>query len=217
MAHQAHEHYSASNPVPKLNPVDALKRAVRPKKAEEHNAQKVQEEPESPDKSAQTTGQLERGKRIPVIDPVTGEHTTIQHADESPDKPSGDNILDLEWPAPAWSVHYKRVTKLAKSSILTLVLAYNICFLSSLLLTEHPSSYLLTVFGSIKTLLTFLIPNGLAYILNYRLEKIAKEDFEDRYWDAERKRGLRAGRDEDGDGSVETSERIKVRLSPPVA
>jgi hypothetical protein len=73
-------------------------------------------------------------------------------------------------------------------------------------------TYLLTFSGILQLLCTLVVPTALAYVLAFRLQNIAKEDFRDRYWNAERQRGVRAGRDEDGSGTVENSERIKVSL-----
>lgn len=66
-----HEQYSGSNPVPNFNPVDALKRAVKPEKSKEHKLEKVQgnteKEKSDVEKSQQTVGQLENGKEIPIV------------------------------------------------------------------------------------------------------------------------------------------------------
>lgn len=74
MAHQAHESYSATNPVPKLNPVDTLKRAIHPKKAEQHKLEKNQSENHTKkttqsdaEKSQQSVGHLEPGREIQIV------------------------------------------------------------------------------------------------------------------------------------------------------
>lgn len=52
-------------------------------------------------------------------------------------------------------------------------------------------------------------PSIFAYILLFALRKQSQEDFENRVWDSERTRGLRAGNDLDGDGEVNVDERIQ--------
>lgn len=90
-----------------------------------------------------------------------------------------------------------------------LSVAYIATFSFALLLFD-PNASALSPYGITRIFLTLAIPASLSYILWFRIRSIAQEDFEDRFWDAERQRGLRAGRDRDHDGTVETHERIKV-------
>ena len=63
--------------------------------------------------------------------------------------------------------------------------------------------------SSITNLLALTIPSFFAYCQLFRIQCIAKTDFDDRAWHAERLRGLKAGSDWDGDGHVSDEERTK--------
>ena len=104
---------------------------------------------------------------------------------------------------------------LSQSFIIKIIAAYvswliALHFISSLPLLSrirfesHP--YLnLSIFLTIS-----LVPPSLfAYNLFFALDRKLAENFDDHAWDAERRRGLAAGEDQDGDGLVSTEERVK--------
>ena len=61
----------------------------------------------------------------------------------------------------------------------------------------------------LSTAIVLALPTFLAYTLLFRIQNISQRDFDDRAWDSERIRGLRAGSDLDGDGVVGPDERVR--------
>lgn len=68
----------------------------------------------------------------------------------------------------------------------------------------HPKIY-----GFIHLVLSLIPPTIIAYSLLFMVGRKSSEDFEDRVWEAERERGLTAGKDKDKDGKIEIEERIR--------
>lgn len=85
-----------------------------------------------------------------------------------------------------------------KPTIIYISLAY-----SGFMLLSHLLSNSL-----VSTIAVLSLPSCLAYILLFRVQSISRTDFDDRAWDTERIRGLRAGSDLDGDGVVGSDERV---------
>ena len=91
------------------------------------------------------------------------------------------------------------MASIASPSIFIIALAYMTCFVMGYIVPRSlwATSILVT------------LPTVFAYVLNFRLQRAAVNDFEDRIWHAERMRGLQAGSDVDGDGEVTDEERTK--------
>lgn len=69
-------------------------------------------------------------------------------------------------------------------------------------------AYLLST-SLVSTVAVLSLPTCFAYILFFRIQNMSRADFDDRAWDTERIRGLRAGSDLDGDGVVGPDERVR--------
>ena len=79
-------------------------------------------------------------------------------------------------------------------------------------IAAYTATFILThLFASslVTAALALVLPTVFAYVLLFRIKCIARMDFDDRVWHAERLRGLTAGGDEDGDGKVNSEERTK--------
>jgi hypothetical protein len=53
------------------------------------------------------------------------------------------------------------------------------------------------------------IPAAFTFLWKYRMQSKGQEDADRRVWDVERMRGLMAGYDSDGDGTIEADEKMK--------
>ena len=91
------------------------------------------------------------------------------------------------------------------SSILFTAAAYTV----SVLIIQFIPLPFVSINSYFRLPFTLAIPSLVGYCLIFRARRIAQQDFEDRVVHSERLRGLKAGSDKDGDGTVETEERIK--------
>ncbi|KAJ3557617.1 hypothetical protein NM688_g1373 [Phlebia brevispora] len=200
MSHKLPEQYSGKNPVPQI--ATKLTALVNPERATEAKAAQLQDKSGQRDqKETQKRARgLAKGHVMRVVDPVTGDELEMKNADEEPDlRNKGENILSEEFPPLDWKAHRKRVLSFAAPSIFHIAVVYSICFLFA----RFTSGKLLS------TVIALIFPACLTYALLFRLRSIAQRDFDDRSWESERTRGLRAGSDLNGDGIVDEQERVK--------
>jgi len=143
----------------------------------------------------------------------------IKHGgDGDSDSNKGENILSIDYPPPDWDAHREIVINLTKSAIVKITLAFVISGFFCHLFASLPIPSLFSpplseryprAVSQAFLIVSFIPPSLFAYILLFALRKRSQEDFEDRVWDSERTRGLRAGNDLDGDGEVDAKERIQ--------
>lgn len=116
-----------------------------------------------------------------------------------------------------WSAHRSYVLSLTRSAIVKIIASYISTVFLVLVVSSIPifglrhttwQAHPVLCLGVILSL-SVVPPTLLAYSLLFALERKSAEDFEDHMWDSERARGLAAGEDHDGDGVVQTGERIK--------
>ncbi|KLO20621.1 hypothetical protein SCHPADRAFT_841783 [Schizopora paradoxa] len=219
-SHKIHEGYSSKKPVPKV----ALKSILDPSGATEAKAKHIfkdrkHEDDDGQDEIASNAKDMVKGKEVRVTDPVTGEETTIKHGgDGDSDSNKGENILSIDYPPPDWDAHRAVVVDFTKSSIVKITLAYIgsavIFHLVASLPLPSPFTPPLSerypqIVSQAWLLASLITPSVLAYVLLFALRNKSQEDFENRVWDSERTRGLRAGNDLDGDGDIGVDERIQ--------
>ncbi|GJE98733.1 C2 domain-containing protein [Phanerochaete sordida] len=200
MAHKLTEPYSGKNPVPQI--ATKLTALINPQRATEAKAAQLQDQSGTQDQkqTEKRARRLAKGHVMHVVDPVTGEEMDIRNANEELDtRNKGENVLDTDFPPPDWSKHRQHVLDAVVPSVTAIVAAY----VATFILTHLFANSLVTA------ALALLLPTALAYVLLFRLKCIARTDFDDRVWHAERLRGLRAGDDLDGDGEVGADERTK--------
>ena len=114
-------------------------------------------------------------------------------------------MLSLDLPPLDWSQHAKFVVSTTRASLLLAAAAYSIAFLLCAL--PHQTNF--TARTAVSFCLGIGLPSLFAYVLIFRLGRLAHEDFQDRVWHSERLRGRRAGDDVDRDGQVASDERIE--------
>jgi len=99
------EPYSSTNPVPKA--ATNLKSLINPKHGTEAKAEELQDQSNETDakKTEETAQKLQKGKRMRVRDPTTGDEVEIRNADEDDEDEDrkGRNVLDIELPPPGYS------------------------------------------------------------------------------------------------------------------
>ncbi|KZT64142.1 hypothetical protein DAEQUDRAFT_718539 [Daedalea quercina L-15889] len=203
MSHKLAEPYSGKNPVPKIT--TKLTSLVSPEKATEAKAQQVQDRSghRAEQETEQTAKRLAKGHAMRTTDPTTGEELTIRNANPRVEaeweEEGGENVLTHEFPPPDVEMHRRVVLSATSTAILYSSAGYTLALLVTL------------VFGSRLWLwpIILLPPTFLAYTMHFRVKNMSESDFQDRIWHSERVRGLRAGDDVDGDGSIDTEERTK--------
>ncbi|KAA1474408.1 hypothetical protein DENSPDRAFT_905439 [Dentipellis sp. KUC8613] len=214
MAHKFSEPYSGKNPIPKVT--TNLKSLVTPQKATEAKAQQLQsqtqssqqDEEQDEEQTEKRAGQMEKGRRVRVRDPTTGEDVQIRNApSEVTESEKGMNVLKLELPEPDWDAHRDAVLSAGLQSIRILAVTYA---LASLILFLPLPFLRRSVFSTIIRSALAFIPAGLttAFLLN-RLRDTALSSASARAWHSERIRGERAGSDVDGDGKIGADERLR--------
>lgn len=153
------------------------------------------------------------------------------HADT---RAKGENVLNIDFPPPSepfppgkiyqdsnkledWSAHRSYVLNLTKSAIIKIMASYILTVFVVLCISSFPTfgirhtiwqAHPVVGLGVILSL-SLAPPTLLAYSLLFALDRKSAEDFMDHMWDSERARGIAAGEDHDGDGIVQTEERIK--------
>ncbi|KAH9937796.1 uncharacterized protein BXZ73DRAFT_89230 [Epithele typhae] len=191
--------YSGKNPVPTIT--TKLTALVSPEKATEAKAQQLQDQSAKREEvqTEKTASKLAKGREMHVTDPTTGEELDIRNAEEEVKTDSkGKNVLRQRFPPPDWKQHHERVLALTNTAILQLCAAFALSFLLSLFFTR------------LVPRLTAVLPGALfAYAVLFRADRVATREWAQRVWHAERLRGLRAGDDLDGDGTVEDEERTR--------
>ncbi|EKM56734.1 uncharacterized protein PHACADRAFT_207924 [Phanerochaete carnosa HHB-10118-sp] len=200
MAHKLREPYSGKNPVPQI--ATKLSALINPEHATEAKAAQLQDQSGAQDQkqTEKRAHRLAKGYVMHVVDPITGEEMDIRNADEEPDtRNRGENVLENDFPPPNWGKHKQRIL----SEVIPCVMAIAAAYTATFILTHIFASSLVT------SSLALILPTALAYVLLFRIKCIARMDFDDRVWHAERLRGMRAGDDADGDGQVGCEERTK--------
>ncbi|KDQ51904.1 hypothetical protein JAAARDRAFT_139718 [Jaapia argillacea MUCL 33604] len=205
-AHKLHENYSEKNPVPTV----PLKSLVDPRQGRESKAKRSESNPQEEDQkeNEEVVGKLDKGKRLKVKDPVTGDEVVSRFPlvlEEADPRTRGENILKQDFPPPNWKDHRNKVVSTTITSIIYISLSY----LSFPIILQSLPIPSIRHHPLIVTLLSLLLPTALAYVLVFRLRNLADEDFDNRLWNAERERGWRGGDDLDGDGKVDGEERIQ--------
>jgi hypothetical protein len=141
-----------------------------------------------------------------VRDPVTGEQMEIQNAaDNIEEIPPGQNVLKMEFPPPGLDGQREHLISLFSTTVSRMTLAFTIFpilafTVSPPAFTSRPLFVLIPSLG---------IPAALSFLWMYRMQSKSEDDADRRLWDAERRRGLQAGLDKDGDGKIEVEEKIK--------
>ncbi|KIJ54345.1 hypothetical protein M422DRAFT_73809 [Sphaerobolus stellatus SS14] len=199
--------YSGANPVPKA--ATNLRSLINPGHGTEEKAKEIQDQgPEQDEKQTEdTVNKLQKGKRMRVRDPTTGDEVEIRNAEEDDELEDrkAQNVLNLDLPPPDWNQHKEYMLDVTTSSMMFMAAAYAI----SVLIIQFIPLPFISINSHWRIPFALAVPSAIAYCLIFRLRRIAQQDFEDRVVHSERLRGLRAGSDQDGDGTVETEERMK--------
>jgi len=179
-----------------------VKHVVNPQQNTDEKRAKIMEQQQKCDGGIEKAG-LE-GQR--VRDPVTGEHMEIPNATDNPEKiPPGQNVLKMEFPPPELGGQREYLISLFNTTISRMTLAFTVFpilafTVSPPAFTSRPLFLLIPSLG---------IPAALSLLWMYRMQSKSEDDADRRVWDVERKRGLQAGQDKDGDGKIEVEEKIK--------
>ncbi|KIM32455.1 hypothetical protein M408DRAFT_219185 [Serendipita vermifera MAFF 305830] len=141
-----------------------------------------------------------------VRDPVTGEQMEIQDAKDIPEEvPPGENVLKMAFPPPDIGGQREYLFSLFNATASRITLAFTLVPIIAFAtappaFTSRPLFLLIPSLG---------IPAALSFLWVYRMQSKSEDDADRRVWDVERKRGLQAGYDKDGDGRIEAKEKIK--------
>jgi len=201
------EPYSSNNPVPKA--ATNLRSLINPRHGTEAKAKEVRDKGDEADtkQTEETATKLQKGKRMRVRDPTTGDEIDIQNADEDDEAEDrkGQNVLNMDLPPPDWNEHKEYMLDVTTRSMFAIAAT----FILSVLAIQFVPLPFIRINSYWRIPASLAVPSVLTYCIVYRLRRMTQQDFEDRAWHSERLRGMRAGSDLDGDGKVETEERTK--------
>ena len=120
----------------------------------------------------------------------------------------------MDFPPPDWTAHKNRLHAMTRGTVLIVSGAYISSFLLNACFSTSPSQLFnfnarVSISYLIRASITLAVPTLIAYVALYYMQRSAMVDYENHFWDTERRRGLKAGLDRDGDGRVEAHERTK--------